>query len=202
MKKFLTSLLILCIILSAAIVVYAASDSWSYSDYSKGSYVSKSGTMTSSYTNGYAVTKVEFKLDSNNVASITEYNNGNNSSYPNVKGYLTIDVTSVKNGNSDAMDAYAITSNLPDPKFDMENDDWFDSRNEESETVALGQVVSNKKYYMTTKWEDLRNGNSGDSGRWQCQFSMSKKGWSDYNTFVQSSEVQATINYGTNAGQD
>lgn len=201
-NKLGSIILIIALILTGSLMIYAASDSWNYSDYSHGSYCPKSGSMKSSFSSGYAYTKVEFELDSKNVTSIKQSNNGENSADPGVEGYLTIDVTSVRNSSEDKMDAYSITSNLPNPKFDMENDDIFGSREEESETVVLGTVKANKEYYMKTKWEDLRSGEKKDDGQWQCQFGMSKKGWSDYNNYRISDVIQAIVKYGKNAGKD
>lgn len=185
----------------SSITAFAATSSWSYTNYDHGSYVPKTGSMTSSYVSGTAYTNASFTLDSTNVTKIKEYNNGTNSSYSGTYGYLTVDVSSIRSGDNDMMDAYAMASNLPDPKFDMENDDFFGTRNEESEVVALGTVAA-QSYYVKTSWNDLRSGGSTDNGKWQCQFSMSKKGISDYNTFVQSDVIQATVKYGKYAGQD
>ena len=129
------------------------------------------------------------------------YNNGNNSVHQGKIAYLTVDVSSIRDGSEDKMDAYTIVSDLPDPKYDLENDDLFGTRNEESEVVALGKVEA-KNYYVITGWNDLRDGSSGCSGHWNCQFAMSQKGISDYNNLTQSSRVQATINYGNTRGQD
>lgn len=200
-KKVICALFAMTVLTLTTITVSAATKSWSYSNYSHGGYVPKSGSMTSSYKSGTAYTKTTFLLDSTNVTKIEEYNNGTNSSYQGTKGYLTVDISSIRTGNEDKMDAYAIVSNLPDPKYDLENDDTFGTRNEESEAVALGTVKA-QEYYVKTSWDDLREGNDDDRGSWQCQFSMSKKGISDYNTFVQSDVIQATISYGKTAGQD
>nr|WP_312580084.1 hypothetical protein [Sedimentibacter sp.] len=201
LKKIFATTLVLSLLVSAVTVVHAASTSWSYSNYNYGSYVPKSGSAESTFSTDTAKTQIDFSFDSNNVNSIIEYNNGNNSSYQGTKGYVTVDVTSVRTGTLDMMHAYAMVSNLPDPKFDMENDDIFGDRNEESEVVALGTVEADD-YYVKTTWEDFRSGGDKDNGKWQCQFSMSKKGISDYNTFVQSSAIQATLNYGKYAGQN
>lgn len=201
MKKFSIFLILLVVFSLTSISSLAATKTWNYSDYSNGTYVPKSGNMTSTYENGTAYTKTTFSLDNSNVTAIKQYNNGTNSSYQGINGFLTIDISSIRTGNEDKMDAYAIVSNLPNPKYDLENDDILGSRNEESEAVALG-TVSAKSYYVKTSWDDLRSGNDTDKGRWECQFSMSKKGASDYNTFTQSHDVQATIYYGKTAGQD
>lgn len=203
LKKVVIHLAAVTVFCLSSLCVFAGNSSWSYRNYSNGSYVPKSGNMNSSYSSVYpeAYTNVTFSLDSNNVQSIIEYNNGNNSVHQGKIAYLTVDVSSIRDGSEDKMDAYTIVSDLPDPKYDLENDDLFRTRNEESEVVALGKVEA-KNYYVITGWNDLRDGSSGCSGHWNCQFAMSQKGISDYNNLTQSSRVQATINYGNTRGQD
>lgn len=203
LKKVVIHLAAVTVFCLSSLCVFAGNSSWSYRNYSNGSYVPKSGNMNSSYSSVYpeAYTNVTFSLDSNNVQSIIEYNNGNNSVHQGKIAYLTVDVSSIRDGSEDKMDAYTIVSDLPDPKYDLENDDLFGTRNEESEVVALGKVEA-KNYYVITGWNELRDGSSGCSGHWNCQFAMSQKGISDYNNLTQSSRVQATINYGNTRGQD
>lgn len=74
-----------------------------------------------------------------------------------------------------------------------------DSYNEESETVALG-TLSAKSYFMTTYWNDARASGISGSGRFLCQFGMSKKGLSDYNTVITSDVIQASVSYSGTKG--
>ncbi|HOV28378.1 MAG TPA: hypothetical protein PK566_18745 [Pseudobacteroides sp.] len=97
------------------------------------------------------------------------------------------------------MSAYSVSSTLPNPKTDIENDDFFGSRNEESEVVALGSV-SVGTYNMVTYWDDYRSGGSTDNGTWQCQFGMSKSGMFDYNNVLISDVVQAIVYFGNTSG--
>ena len=204
-KKVIAIVAVSIFSMLSSISAFAGYDNWNYTDNTTnyGSYVPKTGDMTTSFSSVVpeAYTNVTFTFDSDNVAAITSYNNGTNPSYQGVKGYVTVDISNIRTGSVDTMDAYTIVSNLPNPKYDLENDDLFGSRNEESEVVALGTVGANE-YYVITAWNDLRKGNSTDNGRWQCQFSMSSKGLVDYNTFVQSSAIQATVYYGNTFGED
>ena len=188
-------------------VTFAGSTSWSNSTYSMGSYVPVKGTYaeglmssTGSPTGVVYISKVSFTLDSKNVSSIKDYNNkiGAGGTCKGYSSYLTLDVTSVDNG-TEKLDAYYVYSNLPNPKYDLENDNLFTPYREESETVALDTVTA-KDYYMTTRWADYRAGASSDSGKIQAQFGMSKKGISDYNTCVISNEVQIINSYGSSRG--
>jgi hypothetical protein len=60
------------------------------------------------------------------------------------------------------MSAYSVSSTLPNPKTDIENNDLFGNRNEESEVVALGSV-SVGTYNMVTYWYDYRSGGPTDN---------------------------------------
>ena len=185
---------------------FATSTSWDYgNDYSHGKYVPLRGTFSDrvGWESGYddiMTTEVNFSLDSTNVSAILAYNRGEGE-HPNTKGvncYLTLDVTSVRDNTLDPFSAYIIYTNLPDPKRDIENDDFFGDRNEESEVVALGTVEATD-YYMRTCWDDFRNSDK-DTGEFRAQFAMSKKGFSDYNNIIQSNVVQGIIRYGGYAG--
>ena len=80
LKKVVIHLAAVTVFCLSSLCVFAGNSSWSYRNYSNGSYVPKSGNMNSSYSSVYpeAYTNVTFSLDSNNVQSIIEYNNGNN----------------------------------------------------------------------------------------------------------------------------
>jgi hypothetical protein len=184
----------------------SAKDSWSYKDdESYGTYVPRSGSLTASFyykgnrtDSKYRIkTYVEMTLTKKNVAAIKKYNKGEGITIP--KAYLTCDVTSVRKGGSkDSVHVTSVTSNLPNPKYDMESDN-LDGRNEESETVVLG-TVTNTSYYMTSYWNDFRGGNTNDVGKFQCQFAVSKKGIFDYNNYKTSSVIQAVVKYNKNRG--
>ncbi len=220
MKIVTVLLLILIIIFSSSFMAFAETITtgtlhvWAYNSYDYGSYVPKVGyaqpTFYSDTSGNEAYTEVSFELDSQNVNSILNFNNGTNSADSKTL-YLTLDVTNVPHGLTDQMDAYQIYTSLPDPKTDLENDDILGNRNEESEVVVLGSVVANKEYYMTTCWDDYRSGGEYDSGQWQVQFAMSGryigKGsiWiptfaGDYNTVYYAEKIQATMNYGIYGG--
>jgi hypothetical protein len=177
---------------------------WSYPDDALyGSYVPRSGSLKVKVYSEPDHNKVLHKisttvnmtLTAKNVTAIKKYNKDN-------KAYLACDVTSVrKGGKKDSVNATSVISNLPNPKYDLENDNFLsDNRKEESETVVLG-TVSAKSYYMETFWDDLRTGDTNDAGKFQCQFNMSTKGVFDYNNYITSSRIQATMAYCKDRGK-
>lgn len=215
MKKRIFSILILCIVLSLLCVgesfAVTSEKSWTNSSYSQGYYVPVSGSMVTNADNGKIKTVVNMTLDSTNVSRIKLYNSGSTSSlvHPDCQGkktYLTCDVTSVKKSTFEYVHATSVSSNLPNPVYDLENDNPMTSSglgdyyNEESETVVLG-TVSAKSYTMTTLWDDMRTGSSTCSGKFQCQFGMSKKGALDYNNVVIANGIQAVQLYNGTKGQ-
>jgi len=184
----------------------STASAWSYSNYNYGSYVPKSGSgMQSTFLTGSTYqldTWVYFQFDSHNVANILDYNNGNDNpgtACDNKKAYVTIDQTAIPDSWDLEIDAYYVNTNLPNPKIDIEDNNFF-GENDESEVTVLGTVEADTLYYMETVWNDYRDGDSGDSGKIQAQFAMSTKGLSDYNNCVQSSVVQHTFTYGDNLG--
>lgn len=221
MKKSIVSIAIAIVMLiTSAITVFAITDtigtkeSWNYSTYEHGSYVPKVGwaqpTFYNADSNGQNCVKTycEFTLDDNNVSNILQYNAGTHPA-DSKNLFFTLDITSVRNGSTDKMDAYAISTSLPNPKTDLENDDLLGDRNEESEVVALGTVEATT-YNMSVMWYDYREGETNDNGQWQAQFNMSGqyigKGniWirtnGDYNNVWTSDVIQATMAYGKNGG--
>lgn len=216
MKKSIVSIAIAIVMLiTSAITVFAITDtigtkvSWNYSTYEHGSYVPKVGwaqpTFYNADSNGQNCVKTycEFTLDDNNVSNILQYNAGTHPA-DSKNLFFTLDITSVRNGSTDKMDAYAISTSLPNPKTDLENDDLLGDRNEESEVVALGTVEATT-YNMSVMWYDYREGETNDNGQWQAQFNMSGqyigKGniWirtnGDYNNVWTSDVIQATMAY-------
>ena len=177
---------------------------WSYSDYSKGSYVPKSGNFiesayaSSTSPSGYLYySGVDFYFDSFNRSNILDYNNGGNNpgtACDNVQAYVTIDQTAVPD-NDETLSARSVSTNLPDPKTDLENDSWTNTLEEEAEAVALGAVAAGQFYFMDVYWEDYRTGYVSARGQIQVQFGMSNEGWSDYNNCTQSSAVQVIDRY-------
>lgn len=158
--------------------------------------------MQTLFYSSFITTQTTFSLDSTNVTSITDYNNGGDNpgtACDNKNGYLNLDMTAVPDNSFDLeVSAYSQSTTLPDPKFDLETDGGVD--NQESDVTALGQV-SAQSYWAQTNWHDYRDGGSGDSGKFQAQFDISAKGWSDYNVCVGSTAVQAIQPYGDNLGQ-
>lgn len=189
--------------------------SWKYTEYSNGSYVPPTGFFLDStedpYPGAYYTSRIDFRLDAGNVSSILDYNGGGENPGPDcdkVKAYLTLDQTAVPDRWDLEISATSIDfifSDLPKPKFDVESDFPSDPDNEESEVVAEGTVEA-REYFMTTYWEDYRDGDARDGGEIRGQFAMSCKGLrclsrSDYNPCTQSFPgVEITNKYGNKRG--
>jgi hypothetical protein len=190
----------------SAFAVLSDTRTWSYTDYSHGSYVPKKGThkyynfdRVSSRGNWVLDTDVIFTLDDHNVKNILDYNNGGDNpgtAADNKKAYLTVDQTAIpQNSNDLEIDGYQVLTNLPNPKIDLEIN-GFGVDVDETEVVALGSVKAGTEYYMWSYWDDYRDGGTYDGGKIQAQFAMSVEGWSDYNNVVQSDVIQSTMPYG------
>lgn len=213
-------LLLVCMTVSASAVTTTVGDAktWDYGTSTQyGSYVPYKGSAQATFykadgnDQNYAKTYCTFTLNNTNVNNILQYNNGNHSAEQGKNLYLTLDITndpSTTNGY-DQMDAYAISTSLPNPKSDLENDDLLGTRNEEAEVTALGAVTA-KTYSMSVMWYDYRDGDANDNGEWLCQFNMSGQYvkvlgvWipsnGDYNNVRQSTAIQATLPYSKNGG--
>lgn len=173
----------------------AGTTGWSYSNYTYGSYVPLSGTFRESISHGWYYTQVDFSFTATNVNSILDYNNGGDNPGTACDGsaaYVTLDVTDVpiSDPELEGLNALYTYSNLPNPKFDVEDDWGTGPENEESEVVALGTVQAGVGYYFDTTWEDLRTGQAGHSGNIQVQFAMSNSGFLDYNNCTTAGAVQ------------
>ncbi len=181
-------------------------ETWSYSNYSKGSYVPKTGVFTENAYSHQSLgniyeTEVKFKFDSYNVQKILEYNTSYNQNCSNKNAFVTLDISALaKDEDEEKLNAFLISSNLPNAKRDLESDYGTHNYNEESEVVVLDPINSWKNYEMTTFWEDYRTGNINDGGNINVQFGMSIEGFSDYNTCLISSTVQVISPYGNSAG--
>jgi len=193
------------IVLAMGMLLYFAgiAQAWSYSDYSHGSYVPKTGASSRINYSNWFTTSVGFTFDSYNVGKILDYNNGGDNPGTVADGYnayVTLDQTAKPENTLDLeISASSIVSDLPDPKYDIEIN-YVGVDADESEVVALGSV-SATSYFMRTAWNDYRDGGSSDGGQIQSQFAMSVKGLSDYNNIVQSDVIQDISYYGDYLGQ-
>jgi len=175
---------------------------WDYPDYSWGTYVPRSGNFSESVTGGQYTCRTAFRFDDANITSIKDYNNGGDnpgSRCDNARTYVTLDQVADGDGGRDGLDADLIVSTLPNPKYDYEDDNG-DGRDEESEAVALGSVTTSTQYAMRTYWNDRRKGGKEDGGVIEVAFTMSKKGFSDYNTCQPPKEDQIHNRYGKRRG--
>jgi hypothetical protein len=201
MRKRLSTMLCLLSLIAPA-GLFAGTNGWSYTSYSNGSYVPLRGTFGEFWSTTYQdyTSYVDFTFDATNVSSILDYNNGGNNpgtNCDNAQAYVTVDMTAVPISDLEleGLDAYSHASNLPNPKFDLEDDFGTGPHNEESEVVALGTVQAGVGYYFDTYWYDYRTGQAGYNGNIQVQFAMSSSGWLDYNNCVTSAEVQVINPY-------
>lgn len=172
MKKTISLLLVLALVVGIYPASFAASSSWSTnSEY----YKPKSGTITSQfYSNKQATTTLVFQYNARDTANITvQYDAGR---------VIGMDI---KNVTSDGtvtgthmMEALVISTTLPDPKTDIEAE-LFNPRCHEAEVMALKQPSPNIEYQMIVTWKDHRTGNSGDNGKWNVNAELSAKGLFD-----------------------
>lgn len=226
MKKVISIILALTLLFSFFVINASAATktdgtivAWAFNNYNHGTYMPKSGWAWPHYYSddtNYAIVDVEFRLDNYNVSCIKDFNNGefylvkdNGEIIDEDKNlFLTIDVTSIRTGLTDQMSVYQILTNLPNPKKDLESD-GLGTREEESEVTALGTVEAGVRYSMYSYWEDFRNGDDSDAGRWEAQFAMSGKyvrignlwikSLNDYNNVYQST-YKASMYYNKNGG--
>ena len=114
--------------------------------------------------------------------------------------YWGLDVTSHRKNNENVSDlsAYAVITNIPNPKIDIEDDELI-FNNEESEVICLSpeNLIAGQQYRMITYWKDKRNGNNEGYIELSSEFSV--KGSSDYN--FAGSQYRKTISYGKTRGQ-
>lgn len=191
-------------------------DPWDYSSYSPtqyGSYCPKTGYLATRFYDiiagqDFAKTYVQIKLDSANVTSILNYNNGlgGGEGCYGKECYFGVDVKNHSNNTDHMMSAYTVYTNLPGHYTDIE-DDFFDMKdgNNESEAVATLPVEA-KEYCMYTYWDDLRSGGTYDNGSWVCQFTISKYWLSEYQTALMAGlgdppAPQAEVAYGKYSGR-
>ncbi|MCA9700087.1 MAG: hypothetical protein KC431_21355 [Myxococcales bacterium] len=193
----------LLVIIASSTAFAGGLTSWSYSStHNYGSYVPNAGTFTEGIYGSQYWSRVNFVFESSDITSIKDYMNGGDNpgtNCDNVKAYVTVDMTAVGDSWDDEIDGATIYTTLPSAYKDFDDDNW-DGEKEESEVVALSAPLSGTSYYMRTYWNDYRDGDAGDSGKIQVQFGMSRPAGSEYNTCVNSGDVQIINPYGDNYG--
>lgn len=201
MKKTIRLFILSCLICSLLISVASATNfTKSESGYGeKGLYTAfwpKSGSLTATYsaTNNTATTTLSFTYGEKAIKYFNDVY-WPDSMYPGVE---IRDYPNSGNGNFSAPNTSVITTNLPNPKLDVENDQFLNSYNEEAEVTALGKtLVADHEYTMSVVWTDYRDGSS--AGVWGAKAELSKKGIIDYN--VQDYKyLSADVPYGATAG--
>ena len=144
------------------------------------------GTLFVTYNSNSATTRIDFTYSAQAANQIASYIN-------QYKYYSGMDIKD--NGN--AFSATTISTSLPNPKTDIEANGG--NYLNESEVMALGTIVANKNYYMSTKWNDYRPILSTNS--WYVNAEISHQDFppfGDYNTVDWSSCT--SLPYGPNQG--
>lgn len=199
MKNIIKIIVAICLSCAVMInVIYAVStksNSWDIDESGSGEngkheiFWPKTGTLTATYYSEYANTKIIFTYGSKTANGL--------GAYRDVDLYPGIEIRDYSDGAFDNFSAYSITTNLPDPQKDMENDDLFGDRNEEAEVTALGAVSADKEYYMNVNWTDYRDGSTG--GSWGAKAELSSKGLLDYNV-EDYKYLHTDVTYGSSKG--
>ncbi|MFS1518556.1 hypothetical protein V1503_19145 [Bacillus sp. SCS-151] len=124
------------------ITLFASSaGAWNFgSDESRG-WLPYKGSGSAYKENGNVLVDLSFYYTSSQVSYISDPK----------RGYPTIDV---RDDDEGAFDGIGISTTLPDPKYDYE-DDNKDGYNEELEVVSLDKkgFVAEKKYYVAQEWD-------------------------------------------------
>lgn len=187
MKKVTRKTVMLAFILVFAIstVAQAVSEN-AYFDGTNKVYSPDSGSLNASYFSNYVQTTLYFKYSQERVDYISDYRN--------MFRWAGVDVKCDPGMQlGDTMDAYSVTTTLPDPKTDLEGGET--GYNHESEAVAQGDLTANKTYWMTTNWHDYRpTSDNGKTGRWTANAELCAKGVGDYNTDDWESLTQIPFN--------
>lgn len=198
-------------ILEGGVPIFAVDtsyDGWpnSYPNYSCDKYFSpNSGKIYATFYPTYIITEVSCTYDASRVSYITNWNKYGYTDGVNtyVHAYAGIDIKNVPDkAKAEQLNARRITSTLPNPKFDLENDLFSDSNNyqEEAEVVALGTIQAGVRYNTTVEWDDYRDGQI-ELGHWNVNSELSAKGVQDYNVISGQSESLVFLYYHANKGE-
>lgn len=146
-----------------------------------------SGTFNASYYSDEVRTTLYFEYSEERVEAIWQY-----VLYNSV--YAGVDVKCDPSWElGDTMDAYSVSTNLPNPKTDTEGGETI--YDHESEAVAQDKLTANKTYTMTTRWHDYRSTtDTGETGRWTVNAEHSVRIIADYNTLEYDSLCQVPFN--------
>ena len=159
------------------------------------------GRFSAAFYDESATTYLYFEYSDSDAEAIADYNKNGSATYG--EAYAGVGVTNVPSTSlgDDMMSAYSVTTSLPDPKSEVENDDPFGSRNEESEAVALGEIEGGVEYEMIVSWRDYRSGDPDDKGEWRANAELSGQRFGgDYN--VEDYDSLASLEYGDTQGRN
>ncbi|OGO78228.1 MAG: hypothetical protein A2Y23_00480 [Clostridiales bacterium GWB2_37_7] len=181
-KKSILMLVMIALLITIPFSIYAASSSWSSTAASYGPSTGSVQTVATNYT--YPTSdklKVysTFKYTSSAITAIKNYYN-NNSYYPG------IDITDIgSNSHIDATGWYY--TNLPNGKFDTDDDDW-NTWYEETEITSLSpnSMVAGTTYYFDVEFREMYGEydvpDKSFSGTFEVNTSESEAAGSEYNT--------------------
>ena len=181
MKKPIT-LMIVLVMMVTCLAGTASATSQTVNHWWTGgsSFKPTNGSMATTFTTGTpakVVTNLHFTLNSANLTAINNLKAQNG-------WYFGMDIKDYPAaGSVTRMDAYALTTTMPNPKIDLEtNWDVGDTRNE-AEVVALGDL-SATTYNMRVQWDDWRQGSVFCYGGFYVNAEMSMQffGIGDYQT--------------------
>lgn len=191
--KFFVLILTFAFLLSSMASASTSSVAYFYDGDTSEYFAPNSGTLNASYYSTYVRTTLYFKYDSDRVSTISMANYQSDL-------YAGVDVKCDPDmALGGKMDAYSVTTTLPNPKTDIEGGKT--DYNHESEAVARDTLTANKTYTMTTTWNDYRSdsGSSG-TGRWTANAELTSKSILDYNTIDW--ESLTTLGFNGVRGQD
>lgn len=188
------TVLVVCV-LSFTVIASAVENSYIALSSPTKSFSPENGSLTVSYYDDYVKTFLTFKYSAESVAEIRDMQH-----YGDLCAGMDIKSYSNSSGGTGAyMDAYAITSTLPNYKPSMEANasDGFTYCNE-AEAVAMGTIEANTYYNMYVYWHDYRTGTAASAGRWSINAESSALLITEFMTHDY--DTLASLNYGKNKG--
>lgn len=204
MKVYLTLICAAVLMISFITAVPADANTrwWYWDNDSHGSYVPRRGYFYEwiPYSGMYS-TQINFYWSQRNADAIWRYSKGYGAGGCRyLYAYPTLDMTSTPwyPWYPDSLSAYYIVSSVPNPVYDIDDDDG-DRRYEESEVTAhSSRVTPWRYYYMYVQWRDYRDCQFYSAGRLQARFAESHRWcpWCEFNTCIQSDRDQIYNTYG------
>lgn len=205
-RRIMAVLLSFVFILEGGVPIFAVDTSYATWTSSKKNFAPNSGGLYAAFYPTYIITEIPCTYTTTEVSYITNWNKYGYTDGVNtyVHAYAGIDIKNVPDkAKAEQLNARRITSTLPNPKFDLENDLFSDSNNyqEEAEVVALGTIQAGVRYNTTVEWDDYRDGTLVELGHWNVNAELSAKGVQDYNVISGQWETLTHLYYHETKGQ-